>query len=165
MSNIQTKEQASSNKKTGLFPIDMSWDHMDKIFNSMKSHWPFRMTDDHLINTGDLNLSPSVDITEDKKSYEISAELPGLEAKDISLDISDNVLTVSGEKRTEKKENIDESYHVMERRYGYFKRSFALPSSVEQDKIKADFTKGILHISLPKSKHAQEAQRKIKIND
>lgn len=165
MSNIQSKDQASPSKQTGLFPIDMSWDHMDKIFNSMKSHWPFHMADENLFKTNDLNLSPSVDIKEDKKSYEISAELPGLEVKDISLDISDNVLTISGEKKTEKKDNIDESYHVTERRYGYFKRCFALPSSVEQDKIKADFKKGILHISLPKSEHAQEAQRKIKIND
>lgn len=165
MSNLQSKEQSSPGKQTGLFPIDMSWDHMDKIVNNMKSHWPFRMTDENLFKSSDLNLSPSVDIKEDKKSYEISAELPGLEVKDISLDISDNILTVSGEKKTEKKENIDESYHVMERRYGYFKRSFSLPSSVEQDKIKADFKKGILHISLPKSEHAQEAQRKIKIND
>ncbi len=165
MSNLQNKEQSSPSKQTGLFPIDMSWDHMDKIVNNMKSHWPFRMTDENLFKSSDVDLSPSVDIKEDKKSYEITAELPGLEVKDISLDISDNILTVSGEKKTEKKENIDESYHVMERRYGYFKRSFSLPSSVEQDKIKADFKKGILHISLPKSEHAQEAQRKIKIND
>jgi len=165
MSNLQNKEQSSPSKQTGLFPIDMSWDHMDKIVNNMKSHWPFRMTDENLFKSSDVDLSPSVNIKEDKKSYEITAELPGLEVKDISLDISDNILTVSGEKKTEKKENIDESYHVMERRYGYFKRSFSLPSSVEQDKIKADFKKGILHISLPKSEHAQEAQRKIKIND
>ena len=165
MSNMQNKEQVTPSKQTGLFSIDMSWDHMDKMFHNMKSHWPFHVADENPFKSSDLKLNPNVDIKEDKSTYEISAELPGLEVKDINLDIADRVLTISGEKKTEKKQDINESYHMMERRYGYFKRSFNLPASIEQDKIKAEFKKGILHITLPKSENAQETQRKIKIND
>lgn len=66
MSNIQRKEPASLSKKTSLFPVDMSWDHMDEIVNSMKSHWPFRMTEENLFETSDLNLSASVDVKKNK---------------------------------------------------------------------------------------------------
>jgi HSP20 family protein len=75
------------------------------------------------------------------------------------------VLTLSGEKKTEKDEDKEGNYHLMERSYGYFKRSFALPPSVEEDKIKADFKKGVLSVVMPKSEKAQQLQRKISINE
>lgn len=164
MSKVTNKEQITPSKQPGLFPIDMSWDHMDDVFHNMRRHWPFHMSEDKLFKSNDFNLNPNVDIKEDTNAYEIAAELPGMEVDDISLDIADRVLTISGEKKTEKNEDKAQSYHVMERKYGYFKRSFTLPACIEQDHIKAEFKKGILHISLPKSESARETQRKIKIN-
>lgn len=166
MSKIQSNEPLTpKTKQSGLLPIDMSWDHMDKMFHNMRSHWPFHMSDENQFNSSDLILNPNVDIKEAKNAYEISAELPGLEVDDINLDITNTVLTISGEKKTEKNNDKEENFHVMERRYGYFKRSFTLPESIEKDHIKAEFKKGILHITLPKSESARESQRKIKIND
>lgn len=66
MSNIQSKEPASPSKKPSLFPVDMTWDHMDEIFTSLKSHWPFRMTEENLFETSGLNLSASMNVKEDK---------------------------------------------------------------------------------------------------
>lgn len=158
-------EKSKSNEHSSLLPMDMSWDSMDKMFRSMKNHWPFHLSDDTPFRLSEMMLNPNVDIKEDKKSYEISAELPGLDKDDIHVDLTNQVLTISGEKKTESTEDKDENYHVMERRYGYFKRSFTLPNSIEQEKIKADFKKGILHITLPKSESAIETPRKIKVND
>jgi HSP20 family protein len=168
MTNITSKDKDTvtpTAKKTGIRPLDMSWNYMDDMFNNIGHHWPFPLFDDHPTKSKDLNLNPNVDIKEDKSTYALSAELPGLEVEDISVDVSDKVLTISGEKKTEHKEDKDSSYHVMERRYGYFKRCFTLPESVEQENIKADFKKGILHITLPKSKQARDTQRKIKIGN
>ena len=95
----------------------------------------------------------------------MSAELPGLELDDINLDLSDGVLTLSGEKKTEKEEDKDDNYHMMERSYGFFKRSFSLPPSIEEDKIQAKFNKGVLNVTLPKSEKAQKLQRKISIKE
>jgi HSP20 family protein len=95
----------------------------------------------------------------------VTAELPGLVLDNINLEISDGILTLSGEKKTEKEAGEDSNYHMMERSYGFFKRSFSLPPSVEEDKIKAEFKKGVLHVSMPKSDKAQQKQRKISIKE
>ncbi|WJG08606.1 Hsp20/alpha crystallin family protein [Aliiglaciecola sp. LCG003] len=164
MTSIQTKQQSKPSKHSGLIPIDMSWGQMDKMFDSLRNHWPFHFTDEAPFKLNGQLLSPDVDVSEDKKSYKISADLPGLDSKDISLDISDNVLTISGERKTESERDDENNYHIMERSHGYFKRSFSLPVAVEQDKIKADFKNGVLHVTLPKSEKAQQSQRKIPIS-
>jgi len=117
------------------------------------------------IESTDMSLNPKVDMIEDKKTYTLSAELPGMELDNINLDLSDGILTLSGEKKTEKEENEEGNYHMMERSYGYFKRSFALPPSVEEDKIQADFKKGVLKVTMPKSAKSQQNQRKISIKE
>ena len=118
-----------------------------------------------LIDTKLDFVTPKVDIVERKTSYELTAELPGLESKDIKLSLSDDILTISGEKKYESDEDKEDNIHVMERSYGSFQRSFRLPVSVEQDAITANFKKGVLKILLPKSAKAQELQRKIEITD
>jgi HSP20 family protein len=106
--------------------------------------------------------APSVDLSEDDKGYRITAELPGLEDKDIEVSVTGDMLVLKGEKKqeTEKKEK---DYYMSERTYGSFQRSFALPDNIDRDKIAADLAKGVLTITLPKTAEAQRPAKKIEV--
>jgi HSP20 family protein len=106
--------------------------------------------------------APAIDMSEDEKAYKISAELPGLDAKDVDVSVSGDMLVLKGEKRQEKKEK-DKNYHYSERSYGSFQRAFQLPASVDRDKLAADFSKGVLTITLPKTAEAQKPTKKIEV--
>ncbi len=106
--------------------------------------------------------APAVDVVENDNSFEISAEVPGMDEKDLDVKISDGVLTIRGEKQEEKEEKHKE-YHVSERRYGSFQRTFQLPGGVDADKVQATFDKGILKVKMPKSPEAKKNERKIDI--
>lgn len=105
---------------------------------------------------------PAVDISEDAGGYKMTAELPGMSEKDVEVVVSGDMLTLKGEKRqeTEKKE---ENYHLCERSWGAFQRSFTLPQDVDREKIAAEFTKGVLTLTLPKTAQAQQQRRQIEI--
>ncbi|MGE0652038.1 MAG: Hsp20/alpha crystallin family protein [Alphaproteobacteria bacterium] len=109
---------------------------------------------------------PKVNVAETDSAFEITAELPGMDEKDVEVVVADRVLTIKGEKK-EEKERKDESknYQLVERNYGSFQRSFALPDNVKEDDVAAEFTKGVLTISLPKTKPSEpaRAQKKIRI--
>lgn len=102
---------------------------------------------DDLVAAGDW--VPAVDILEGENEIVIKAELPGLEAKDVTIAVENNVLILKGKRHAET-EVKKESYHRMERSYGAFCRSFALPAALDSDKAKADFKDGVLTITLPK---------------
>ena len=106
--------------------------------------------------------APAVDLSEDDKGYKITAELPGLNAKDVDVSVSDGRLVLKGEKRQEKEEK-EKNYFFSERAYGSFQRAFELPASVDRDKIAADFAKGVLTITLPKTAEAQKQSKKIEV--
>jgi HSP20 family protein len=106
--------------------------------------------------------APSVDVAEDDKGYKITAELPGLEDKDIEVSITDDLLVLKGEKKQET-EQKDKNYYMSERSYGAFQRSFALPDGVDRDKIAADLAKGVLTITLPKTAEAAKPVKKIEV--
>jgi HSP20 family protein len=110
-----------------------------------------------------FNVTPAIDIVEKEKAFEITAELPGLDAKNIDLQLSDNVLTIKGEKQEEKEEKTGDRY-VSERRYGSFRRSLEVPGSVDVDKIEANFKNGLLIVSMPKSPEAQKKQKTIPVS-
>jgi len=105
---------------------------------------------------------PAVDIYETKDSIVLNVELPGVSKEDLSLEVKDNTLTIKGEKKMEKDVN-EESYHRMERTYGSFMRAFTLPSTVQQDKVKAKFKDGILEILIPKVEEAKPKQIKVEV--
>jgi HSP20 family protein len=104
---------------------------------------------------------PRMDMVEMNDSLTITAELPGLEAKDVDVALAGDTLTIKGEK-TQEHEDKAETHHVMERTYGAFSRMVRLPVPVSADKVKATFTNGVLTISLPKTEAAR--QRAIPIN-
>lgn len=93
---------------------------------------------------------PLVDIFEDDESIVLRAELPGVKKEDIILDVSNGVLTLSGKKQFRHEEQC-ENYHMMERQYGTFRRSFSLPDIVDVDKIDAKYERGVLEVVLPKT--------------
>lgn len=103
------------------------------------------------------------DIGEDDKAIEISAEMPGMGEEDVDLTLSDGVLTIKGEKKAEHEEK-DKNYHLTERRYGAFQRSFRLPDTVDEDKLRASFDKGVLRVVLPKTVEAKAKTKKISIS-
>lgn len=107
-------------------------------------------------------VTPAVDIVEKDNAFEITAELPGLDAKNIELSVSDDVLTIKGEKKEEKEEK-QKDYYLSERRYGSFERYFGLPDGVDADKIDASFKNGVLKVTLPKTVEAQQPAKKIDV--
>jgi HSP20 family protein len=106
--------------------------------------------------------APAVDIVDNEKAYEITAELPGMDESNIDVKFSDGTLTIKGEKRDEKEEK-KKDYYLSERRYGSFQRSFGVPDSVDADKIEASFKNGVLTVTLPKTAQAQKTEKKIAI--
>ncbi|HEY9870638.1 MAG TPA: Hsp20/alpha crystallin family protein [Candidatus Obscuribacterales bacterium] len=105
---------------------------------------------------------PRVDVTEDDKGIKITAELAGMEEKDINVSVCRDAVTISGEKREEKEEQ-DKGYYRMERRYGSVRRTVALPFEVEIDKAQATFKNGVLTIDLPKSAESRGSAKTIEI--
>jgi HSP20 family protein len=106
-------------------------------------------------------LMPSMDVSETDKEIEITTELPGLEEKDIQLNMAHNVLTIRGEKKNEREET-NKDYHLVERSYGSFVRSVQLPDGVNADNIKAVMSKGVLKVTVPKPAPAQSRKIDIK---
>jgi HSP20 family protein len=116
--------------------------------------------------TEPLGWMPAMEIVENDDAFVVTAEVPGINAKDVDISIDDGVLTLSGEKKEEKEEGKEGSkFHMWERRYGSFRRSFTLPQAVEADKISAKATDGILTVTLPKTKKAKAQGRKIPVTN
>jgi HSP20 family protein len=136
----------------GFFP--QIWDIQNKVnraFNSVLE--PFSSEGGELRSAWD----PAVDIVETKDELVVSADLPGVNKEDIKVNVQNNVLTFSGERKHETK--IEENnYHRMERSYGFFSRSFTLPATVKADAIKAVYKDGVLHLTLPKVEEAKPRQ-------
>lgn len=106
---------------------------------------------------------PAVDVADTASNYELTAELPGLDEKDIEVKFSDRTLTIRGEKKEEKEEK-KKDYYLSERHYGSFQRSFTVPDGVDPEKIEAAFKNGVLTVTLPKTAEAQKRVKKIEVN-
>jgi HSP20 family protein len=107
-------------------------------------------------------LTPSIDVRENEKEIVVDAELPGMNENDVQVVVREGVLSLKGEKKSERDEKKD-TYHLVERSYGSFDRSFRLPEGVNEEQIKADFNNGVLHVVVPKRPEAAKAERKIPI--
>lgn len=127
---------------------------MNRLFEDMVTQ---RGEDKELISSAWM---PSVDIYEDESQLVLTAEVPGIEEKDIEIKVEDNTLSLHGERKMEK-ETKEENYHRIERSYGAFSRSFTLPNYIDTDKIRAEHENGVLKITLPKKPELKP--RKVKI--
>lgn len=105
---------------------------------------------------------PAVDIEEKDNAYEITAEMPGMDEKDVEVTLANGGLLIKGEKKAEKEEK-KKNYYLSERSYGSFERYFGLPEDVDADKIGAAFKNGVLTVTLPKTAQAKQAEKKISI--
>jgi HSP20 family protein len=109
-----------------------------------------------------MKISPSVDVFEEGDGVVVKAELPGMSREDIDVKVTDNIVTISGEKK--KEEKIEKkNFYRMERSYGSFSRSFRLPTEVQAEKASAKFKGGVLEIRIPKSEEAKKKEKKVKV--
>lgn len=146
-------------------PLQRFHDEMDRLFEGFWGRgtpgelwaWdPFRESGET------ARFMAPIDLKESDTAYTMQADLPGMSDKDVEIEVSDGVLTLKGEKKTERTEKKD-NYHLSERSFGSFQRSIRVPAGVEIDKISADFKNGVLTVSMPKSKEAQKKAKKISI--
>ncbi|VVO32323.1 Hsp20/alpha crystallin family protein [Pseudomonas fluorescens] len=177
MSNSVKKMPISSGEKTSRQPTALDpWrpfdrlrqqvDHLFEDFGRGSALSPFSRSAFDLETFWRRELighgQPAVDIAEKEKSYEISAELPGMDEKNIEIKLSDESMTIRGEKKEDREENR-KGYHLSERRYGSFERVFNLPKGVDVDRIEAHFSKGVLTVSLPKKAEAMKSEKVVQI--
>ena len=112
---------------------------------------------------GALMRAPAADVIETQNDIRVTVEMPGISPQDLSVDIENNVLSIRGEKQEERTEGDEDStWHLTERRYGQFSRSFVLPRDVDPEGIRADFENGVLTVNIPKSERAR--RRRIEIS-
>ncbi|HET7461871.1 MAG TPA: Hsp20/alpha crystallin family protein [Longimicrobium sp.] len=127
---------------------------------------PFGLLDQVFGNAGartnaNMMRAPETDVVETEREIRVLVEMPGLKRENIEVDVENNVLTIRGEKREERTEGQDGRYHLAERRWGTFARSFVLPRDVDAENIQAGFEDGVLTVRIPKSEKAR--RRKIDI--
>lgn len=131
-------------------------DRMNRLFR--ESYGP-EGREETLNNT---SFAPPVDVYEDEHSVNLKIEVPGIDEKDVDVRIENNVLTVHGERKFEKEEK-QENFRRVERQYGSFTRTFTLPTTVDAEKVSANYDKGILKIALPKKAEAKPKQIKVNV--
>ena len=129
---------------------------MSRLFDNW--HRPTR----YRVDGENLDWAPVVDILEADEHVEIRAEIPGLSEKDVQVSVTDDVLTLKGEK-TQETEDKDQKYHRVERSYGRFQRSFTLPANLDPEDIKAKFTHGVLTVSILKVKEIEPKEIQISV--
>jgi HSP20 family protein len=109
-------------------------------------------------------LKPTLDLSATDKEYTIAVEIPGVDEKDVKLEIANDILTIRGEKKHEKEEK-DKNFYRVERSYGSFQRVLSLPEDADQEAVKATFKRGVLTISMPRKAMPQTDVRKIEIKN
>lgn len=166
---IKGEKSTAPEQQAGWTPFESLKREIDRLFDDFhpfgwrlpmaRSPFDFAL---HRLSGAGWPVAPAIDLAEKEKQYEITAELPGLDEKDVEISLSNQTLTIKGEKKEEKEEK-QKDYYLSERRYGSFQRSFQLPEGVDADKIDATFSKGILTVKLPKTAGAQKAEKRISI--
>jgi HSP20 family protein len=158
----KNENEAAMQEYSGGHPLERMRDQMNRMFDEffrdpfagLDLDWP------RPLSTG--SISPQVDIEDKGKELKVSVELPGMDQEDVEVSLTDDALTIRGEKKTEETKE-DDGYYLSERSYGSFHRVIPLPVEIESGKVKAKFKKGVLTIKLPKSENAKEKSRKITV--
>jgi len=166
---VKTEKSAAATSPQLWRPLEGLRGDFNRLFDDFnRDFWrsPFSRTGFDMIpafaRREFATLSPAVDVVEKPDAFEITAELPGMDEKNIEVKLANGTLTVKGEKE-EKKEEKQKDYHLRERYYGSFERSFSLPDGVDADKIEANFNKGVLTLKLPKKPEAIQPEKKIAV--
>ena len=148
-------------RRTQMDPFSQLHREIDRVFSDFMTDWPWtgRM---NLMDRRMGNFVPDVDITETDKEFRVTAELPGMDEKDLEVTYLQGGLTIKGEKREEHEQEGRDFYHS-ERQFGAFERTIPLPSDINPDKARASFKRGVLSISLPKTEEARSTRKPIPI--
>ena len=164
----QTTE-AKAVARPARHPFDSLRREVDRLFDDFgvefwRSPFTRRLFDREPLFRHEVTLGsvPAVDIVEKDKAYEVTADVPGFEEKDIEIKVVNGLLCIKGERKSEKEEK-KEGYYLNEREIGSFERSFGLPAGVDVDKVEASLKKGVLTVSLPKKPEAQKPEKKIEV--
>lgn len=134
---------------------------MDKLFDQFSDGFTFPALSriENLWPSAGAELaSLAIDVTEDDKAYKVTAELPGLEEKDVNVTVNNDVLLIKGEKPQQKEEK-DKNHYLCERSYGAFQRSFALPIDVDRNAVTAQIAKGVLTVTMPKTAESRDVRK------
>jgi HSP20 family protein len=129
-----------------------AWGLFDRFFEDFELPSPF---------SEEMTFTPAFDVSETENELIVKAEVPGMDQKDIDINLSDGLLSITGEKKHEK-EDKNENYHCVERHYGKFSRTMRVPFEVEADKVDATYKDGVLKVTLPKSETAKPKKIEIK---
>jgi HSP20 family protein len=166
VTRLATKEEAMNMRslvpsvweRRGVDPFRHLQREIDHLFEDFvaPARWPLAA------GNGKSFISLKLDVAETDSNVEITTELPGVDEKDIEVTVADGTLVIKGEKKAEKEEK-KKDYHIVERSYGAFERSIALPAGTETDKITAKFDKGVLRIVFPKPAEPATKAKKIAI--
>lgn len=160
---IPTNRKNVPSRNAGLDPFHAMQHEVNRLFEDF---WPDFEMPALVRGNGGLAAvrAPKIDVSETEKEIQVTAELPGLEEKDVDVTFADGTLTIAGEHNVEKEEkDEDKKYYVKERSYGSFKRVLAIGVNVDEDKIKADFKSGVLTVALPKAAEAVAKTKRIPI--
>ncbi|THG86306.1 Hsp20/alpha crystallin family protein [Pseudomonas sp. A-1] len=167
---VETEEKSArqSPLSTAMRPLENLRRQVDRLFEDFDRGWhlPFSRSGFEIEPFWRRELSfagmPAVDIIEKDDAFEITAELPGMDEKNVQVKLSNGNLTITGEKKDEREEK-KKDYYLSERHYGSFQRTFGLPEGVDADKIEAQFAKGVLTLKLPKKPESRQAEKTINI--
>jgi len=137
-------------------------DQVNRIFDNFFTDWSTPTSPE--VWRG-RELAPSMEVKESETKYEVAMELPGVSEKDLEIQIEQNVLTVTGEKKSEKEENDEaKGYYCTERNYGKFSRSVSFDKEINEDKVNAQLKDGVLKVTLEKTPTDQRSTKKIRID-
>jgi HSP20 family protein len=157
-----------------IAPLASLREEVDNLFDRFSDDWPslpnlfgrgwsYPVADlERRFSLPKFELTPRVDVSENDQEYDIMMELPGMTGDDIEITLSGDSVTVKGEKQNDREEK-KENFHIKERSYGSFQRSFRIPSGVDHDLINASCEHGILNVSLPKTENAKNSKRSINV--
>lgn len=166
---VKTKEKASERASAlqAWRPFESLRGEVDRLFEDFdRDFWrfprPIFAIEAFWQREEAWGAAPSVDIVEKDYAYEVTAELPGMDEKNVEVKLINGGLTIKGEKQEEKEEKR-ENYYLHEREFGSFERCFSVPEGVDTDKIEATFKKGVLTVTLPKKPEAIKPEKKIEV--
>lgn len=145
---VRRAKQGPRGGYSELSPVDYFHQEVDRLFDNFFGAWPsYGMDRQHEPTLVDGMLKPTLDLSATDKEYAITVEIPGVDEKDVKLELANDTLTIRGEKKQEKEEK-DHNYYRMERSYGSFQRVLSLPDDADQESIKAKFKRGVLKVTM-----------------
>lgn len=137
-------------------------DEMDRVLERFEHGWP-RWPGALRLDAARGMMIPELDVHDDARQLTIEAELPGVDEKDVTVTLANGVLTIKGEKKSEREEKKDGNVYLSERSYGAFERTLRMPDTIDENKLEAKFEKGVLKIVAQKRAEAVKAEKRIEI--